>query len=70
MCECCRRGCAKAYLSGSSLSRRFFEATGDKLDARAIFERFEAGDPEARPLAVGKPRSGHAEDNITSYLGT
>jgi predicted NBD/HSP70 family sugar kinase len=50
ICECGRRGCAEAYLSGSSLSRRFFDATGVTLDARAIFDRYEAGDPEARRL--------------------
>ncbi len=50
LCECGRRGCAEAYLSGSSLTRRFFEATGDWLDAKAIFERYEAGDPAAQLL--------------------
>jgi predicted NBD/HSP70 family sugar kinase len=49
-CECGRRGCAEAYLSGSSLARRYGEATGKKLDARTIFELSEAGDPEARLL--------------------
>jgi len=50
LCECGRRGCAEAYLSGSSLSRRFHEASGERLDTKAIFERHEAGDPAARLL--------------------
>lgn len=49
-CECGRRGCAEAYLSGSSLSRRYFEAAGVRLDARQIFERYETGDAEAQRL--------------------
>jgi len=50
MCECGRRGCAEAYLSGSSLRRRFQEATGESLDVKAIFARCEAGDPAAQRL--------------------
>jgi len=49
-CECGRRGCAEAYLSGSSLRRRFAEATGESLDVKAIFARSEAGDPAAQRL--------------------
>jgi predicted NBD/HSP70 family sugar kinase len=49
-CECGRRGCAEAYLSGSSLRRRFQEATGESLDAKAIFARYEAGDSAAQRL--------------------
>jgi fructokinase len=49
-CECGRRGCAEAYLSGSSHTRRFLEATGEKLDTKAIFDRYERGDPAARQL--------------------
>jgi fructokinase len=50
LCECGRRGCAEAYLSGSSLTRRFQEATGEKLEVKAIYQRYEAGDPAARRL--------------------
>jgi fructokinase len=49
-CECGRKGCAEAYLSGSSLSRRFHEATGDTLDVQAIYLRYQGGDPAARTL--------------------
>jgi len=47
-CECGRRGCAEAYLSGPSLSRRFAELAGEKLSPRDIFLRYEKGDPHAR----------------------
>jgi predicted NBD/HSP70 family sugar kinase len=47
-CECGRRGCAEAYLSGPSLSRRFAELTGAKLSPREIYLRYEKGDPRAR----------------------
>ncbi len=50
LCECGRRGCAEAYLSGSSLSRRFFEMSGERRDADVIFERCQAGDPFAARL--------------------
>ncbi len=49
-CECGRHGCAEAYLSGSSISRRFREATGDMLDVRAIYQRYRQGDPAAQLL--------------------
>jgi fructokinase len=47
-CECGRRGCAEAYLSGPSLSRRFAELAGEKLSPRDIYLRYEKGDPRAR----------------------
>jgi predicted NBD/HSP70 family sugar kinase len=50
VCECGRRGCAEAYLSGSSLSRRFREASGETLDVPAIYERYLLGDPVAQAL--------------------
>jgi predicted NBD/HSP70 family sugar kinase len=50
LCECGRSGCAEAYLSGSSLSRRYQEATGEKLDVTAIFQRCAAGEPAAQLL--------------------
>ena len=49
LCECGRRGCAEAYLSGPSLSRRFAELSGKKLSPREIYLRYEKGDP----LALG-----------------
>lgn len=50
LCECGRHGCAEAYLSGMSISRRFQEITGEKLDVEAIYQRYEAGDSAARLL--------------------
>ncbi len=50
ICECGRRGCAEAYLSGSSMTRRFREATGETLAVPAIYERYVQGDPAAQSL--------------------
>ncbi len=47
-CECGRRGCAEAYLSGPSLSRRYAELTGEKLSPNDIYLRYKKGDPRAR----------------------
>jgi fructokinase len=47
-CECGRRGCGEAFLSGPSLSRRYAELAGETLPPDRIFERFEAADPHAR----------------------
>jgi predicted NBD/HSP70 family sugar kinase len=48
LCECGRRGCGEAYLSGPSLGRRYAELAGDVLAPDKIFARSEAGDPNAR----------------------
>ena len=50
LCECGRRGCGEAYLSGPSLSRRFQELSGEKLAPEAIYERYERRDPHAVAL--------------------
>lgn len=47
-CECGRRGCGEAYLSGPSLSRRYAELAGEFLPPDRIFERYEKGEPDAR----------------------
>jgi len=47
-CECGRKGCGEAYLSGPSLGRRFAELSGESLSAGKIFERYENGDKHAR----------------------
>jgi predicted NBD/HSP70 family sugar kinase len=49
-CECGRRGCAEAYLSGPSLSRRYQELSGESLDPREIHLKYEQGDEAARTL--------------------
>ena len=47
LCECGRRGCAEAYLSGQSHSRRFAELSGEDLPLAQIYERLLAGDSQA-----------------------
>ena len=49
-CECGRRGCAEAYLSGPSLSRRFRELSGESLSPPEIHLRHQQGDARARTL--------------------
>jgi predicted NBD/HSP70 family sugar kinase len=48
VCECGRRGCGEAYLSGPSLGRRYAELAGRCLPPDEILERFERGDAHAR----------------------
>ncbi len=48
LCECGRRGCGEAYLSGPSLGRRYAELAGEALSPDKILARYEAGDPRAR----------------------
>jgi fructokinase len=47
-CECGRRGCGEAYLSGPSLGRRYAELAGEALTPDKIFARYETGDAPAR----------------------
>jgi predicted NBD/HSP70 family sugar kinase len=47
-CECGRRGCGEAYLSGPSLSRRYAELSGGPLPPEGIFARYGEGDVHAR----------------------
>ncbi len=49
-CECGRRGCGEAYLSGPSHSRRYKELTGESLSLQEIYRRYERGDAPARRL--------------------
>lgn len=49
-CECGRRGCVEAYLSGPSLSRRFYDISSKNLDVPEIFRLYKAGDPLAVAL--------------------
>ena len=48
LCECGRKGCGEAYLSGPSLGRRYAELAGESLATEKIFERYEQGEPAAR----------------------
>jgi fructokinase len=47
-CECGRKGCGEAYLSGPSLTRRYAELTGHSLSPDKIFEEYLDGDRHAR----------------------
>ncbi|MDA1071535.1 MAG: ROK family protein [Proteobacteria bacterium] len=47
VCYCGRSGCIEAYLSGPSLARDHFRATGETLDPMAIARRAEQGDGPA-----------------------
>lgn len=49
-CECGRRGCAEAYLSGPSLSRRYQELSSEHLSPVEIHRRYQQGDDRARAL--------------------
>ena len=49
-CECGRRGCGEAYLSGPSLTRRYKELSGETLAPQAISARFGEGDRHALVL--------------------
>ena len=50
LCECGRRGCGEAYLSGPSIGRRYAELKGEALSPDRIFARYEAGEAEARQV--------------------
>jgi fructokinase len=50
LCECGRKGCGEAYLSGPSLTRRYKELTGETLAPQEIYVRFEKGEPRAQSL--------------------
>jgi fructokinase len=50
LCECGRRGCGEAYLSGPSLTRRFRELSGETLAPQEIYVRFEKGERHALSL--------------------
>jgi len=47
-CECGRRGCGEAYLSGPSLGRRYAELGGETLTPDRIFARYLEGEARAR----------------------
>ena len=46
-CQCGRRGCPEAYLSGPSLSRRYEERAGKTLDVPDLYRLFREGEPRA-----------------------
>ncbi len=50
LCECGRRGCGEAYLSGPSLIRRYRELGGVALTPEDIHVRFREGEDRARRI--------------------
>ncbi|MGD2088020.1 MAG: ROK family protein [Candidatus Aminicenantes bacterium] len=50
LCECGRKGCVEAYLSGPSLSRRFYHLTQKKMDVPGIYRLYQQKDPWAMEL--------------------
>ncbi len=50
MCECGRKGCAEAYLSGSSISRRYEELTGTFLEVAEIYPKYQENESSATLL--------------------
>ncbi|MFC2154911.1 ROK family protein [Acidobacteriota bacterium] len=50
LCECGRRGCVEAYLSGPSIGRRFAELGGETLNPGEIFKLYQSQDSRARQL--------------------
>jgi len=52
ICECGRRGCVEAYLSGPSHSRRFFDLCGQKLQVQEIYKLYQEQDPSAIELFI------------------
>ncbi len=50
LCECGRRGCGEAYISGPSLRRRYSELSDEKVEAPEIAVRYTKGDPHARTV--------------------
>jgi len=49
-CECGRQGCVEAYLSGPSLSRRFYDLCQKKMDPPDIYQLYQQNDPSALAL--------------------
>jgi fructokinase len=50
LCDCGRRGCAEAYLSGRSHTRRYAEMSGETLGVKEIYARMLEGEKDAADL--------------------
>ncbi|MDX8387650.1 MAG: ROK family protein [Ghiorsea sp.] len=50
LCGCGNKGCVEAYASATAVSARYFEATGEELDTKSIFEHAKNGDHEANNI--------------------
>jgi len=50
LCQCGRRGCVEAYLSGPSLSRRFYELSGKNIGVPDIYQLYRENHPQALSL--------------------
>lgn len=68
-CYCGRCGCIETFLSGPGLARAHERATGQKLDARSISDRAEAGDPNcAASLTLYENRLARALAHIINII--
>lgn len=47
ICGCGRKGCIEAYLSGTSISRRYFDLSGNHLDVPQIYQLYLSKEPNA-----------------------
>jgi fructokinase len=69
VCYCGRRACIETFLSGPGLARDHEEASGEKLDAAAISQRADDGDPvAAATLARYEDRMARALASILNVL--
>jgi predicted NBD/HSP70 family sugar kinase len=69
MCECGRRGCVEAYLSGPSLSRRFSELSGKKLPVQKIYRLYQEKNLQAVDFFEESARiMGEAFANVINAL--
>ncbi|MDP8206188.1 MAG: ROK family protein [Candidatus Electryonea clarkiae] len=50
LCECGRHGCAEAYLSGSSIRKRYRELGGKDLEAAEIYKLYQVCDQPAMKI--------------------
>ena len=49
-CSCGQAGCLEAYASGTSITERYFERTGEQFAPSTIFRRADAGDTDAEQV--------------------
>lgn len=69
LCECGRKGCIEAYLSGPSLSRRFFDLSGQNLNVQEIYRLYESRDGSAVEMFEESCRiMGEAFANVINAL--
>ena len=68
-CYCGKNGCLETWISGTGLTRDFFEITGRPLDGPAITAAADAGDEQARAaLTRLEDRMGRALASVINLL--